>query len=169
MYTYIYIIYIYVYYIYYIYIYIIYILYIYVRLYTYVHTYIPTYIHTYIHTYLPTYLRTYVRTYIHTYIYIYGSRSKTHARFLVSKWHLRIWTRLFCCSGERARKVRERSKHLLYMTRCMWYSIHAWQLQLHSYIHWTRILDNFGSFSQIGMGVSIGTETPAHPVMRPEF
>ena len=40
------------------------------------------------------------------------------------------------------REVRERSKYT-YMTRSMWYSIHAWQLQLHSYNHWTRILGVF--------------------------
>ena len=35
---------------------------------------------------------------------IYGSRPKTHARFLVSEWHLQIWMCVFCCSGERPRK-----------------------------------------------------------------
>ena len=34
----------------------------------------------------------------------YGSRPKTHARFLVSEWHLQIWMCVFCCSGERPRK-----------------------------------------------------------------
>ena len=34
----------------------------------------------------------------------YGSRPKTHARLLVSEWHLQIWMCMFCCSGERPRK-----------------------------------------------------------------
>ena len=34
----------------------------------------------------------------------YGSRPKTHARLLVSEWHLQIWMCVFCCSGERPRK-----------------------------------------------------------------
>ena len=35
---------------------------------------------------------------------IYGSCPKTHARLLVSEWHLQIWMCMFCCSGERPRK-----------------------------------------------------------------
>ena len=42
--------------------------------------------------------------YIYMYIYIYGSRPKTHARLLVSEWHLQRWMCMFCCSGERPRK-----------------------------------------------------------------
>ena len=38
----------------------------------------------------------------------YGSRSKTHARLLVSEWHLQIWMVCFCCSGERPRMGGER-------------------------------------------------------------
>ena len=38
------------------------------------------------------------------YIYIWGNRPKTHARLLVSEWHLQIWMCMFCCSVERPRK-----------------------------------------------------------------
>ena len=37
-------------------------------------------------------------------MFSYGSRPKTHARLLVSEWHLQIWMCMFCCSGERPRK-----------------------------------------------------------------
>jgi hypothetical protein len=37
-------------------------------------------------------------------MYIYGNRPKTHARLLVSEWHLQIWMCMFCCSGERPLK-----------------------------------------------------------------
>ena len=33
-----------------------------------------------------------------------GGRPKTHARLLVSEWHLQIWMCMFCCSCERPRK-----------------------------------------------------------------
>ena len=43
----------------------------------------------------------------------YGSRSKTHARLLLSQWHLQKWMRVhvFCFSGAGRQKVRERSEY----------------------------------------------------------
>ena len=64
----------------------------------------------------------------------YGSRPKTHARFLVSEWHLQIWMCVFCCSGERPRKrgVRLRKVWISlfinkYISFSVCYSIHVWQ------------------------------------------
>lgn len=42
---------------------------------------------------------------VSVYIYIYGSRSKTHARLLVSEWHLHIWMYVFAAVA----KDRERA------------------------------------------------------------
>ena len=57
-----------------------------------IYIYMSLYLHTCIHKII-------FHQFIH--IYIYGSRPKTHARLLVSEWHLQIWMCVFCCSGER--------------------------------------------------------------------
>ena len=92
---------------------------------------------------------------------LHGSRSKTHARHLVSEWHLQIWMCIFASVAKDSERAAKGSRkvwiHLLDY-RCVWYCIHAWQL----YNHWAI----FSSFSQIGMGFSIGTETPAHPLIK---
>ena len=75
----------------------------YIMLYYYIILYyIILYYIIYIYVLVPTHMHTqnYISS-IYTYIYIYGSRPKTHARLLVSEWHLQIWMCVFCCSGER--------------------------------------------------------------------
>ena len=71
----------------------------------YIVTHIYIYIYNCTHTY--TYIYIYTHNYTHTYIYIYiyGSRSKTHARLLVSEWHLQIWMCVFAAVA----KDRERA------------------------------------------------------------
>ena len=67
----------------------------------------------------------------------------------------------FCFSGERQRKGGERfAKGLNTPIRLDVCDI---VFMLGSY---TTIEQFFASFSQIGMGFSIGTETPAHPLIK---
>ena len=72
----------------------------------------------------------------------------------------------FCCSGERPRKGSERfAKGLNTPIR-----LDVQYLCLAVTVAFIQPLNkNFGSFSQIGMGFSIGTETHAHPLMKHEF
>ena len=84
--------------------------------------YLPTYLPTYPPTDLPALVCNYTRcAYKYTYTYAYGSR---YGRVFLLQWR----------KGTKGRRqVRERFKYI-YMTRCMWYSFHAWQL---SCIHTT--------------------------------
>ena len=82
---------------------------------------------------------------IYIYICRFGSRSKTHARLLVSEWHLQIWMCIFAAAAKNRKRAAKGSRkvwiHLLDY-RCMRYGIHAWQLQLqqlHSCNHWTTL------------------------------
>ena len=79
----------------------------------------------------------YTYIYIHIYIYVIiciyiWSRSKTHARLLVSEWHLQIWMCVFAAVAKDRERAAKGSRKVLSTTiyKHICYSIHAWQFSL---------------------------------------
>ena len=93
--------------------------------------YLPISLPTYPPTDLPALVCNYTRcAYKYTCTYAYGSH---YGRAFLLQWR----------KGTKGRRqVRERSKYI-YMTRCMWYSFHAWQLTFIQPLN-----KNFGIFSE---------------------